>query len=571
MMKRVFQWFEQGHMWQPGQILFSGLMVCVILLLAELIPEGMTKGICLAVAVVTVVLALLVWMIGTYRARQLANRMNDRIRERSLGIEFLQNGREAMRSEWMHWVKRWFIVCYEFAFFLLFYTMLYGRNRWFEWGRQISLLEMTHMQVLEEMYDILWHCVITDMVVEWYILLIPTILVTATFGKKIAENQAVLMYRNHISLKRWYGYSFLTNYLLSVVVFLIFFLAQLLGNSIWVDLIETPDYPFFLRMIGYGLVLLFFQTAVIQMLDVILESGKGKRFWRFILLAVLSLITGLLRKPGELLGGYLLSGGDPVLVEDCTAYSYLLRDIPMGVVEKSYVPMVENPQMVGTWGIWMYGNMLLIGILCMVVGYQILWRWDVQKNQKDENVDPVDIQIESGKVYALVGWEEEKAHALFQQISGEREMAGVHIALPGNEQRNVGYYLGEALYEGLFDARMNLRRIQLWQGRTSDGGRRTIEESMMLAGMDRLGRADNWIIEMHTYTSGEMALYGIAAALLTDPKVLVLEGVLDDLGETEKERVQKTLQRLKEHGVAVLLSCREEADVEGIADEMIGV
>jgi len=143
--------------------------------------------------------------------------------------------------------------------------------------------------------------------------------------------------------------------------------------------------------------------------------------------------------------------------------------------------------------------------------------------------------------------------------------------LPCNGQREVGFYLGAALYDGLFDARMNLRRIQLWQGRTPDGGRRTIEESMMLAGMDRLGRVDNWIIEMHTYTSGEMALYGIAAALLTDPKVLILEGVLDGLSVTEKERVQKTLYRLKEHGVAVLLSCKEAADVEGIADEIIGV
>lgn len=569
-------------LWVPLQGITLGLAFCSLWLMvtdrvmgAELDLQGwQLAGKMGVVAVAGIVFALVVRLIGYQQEKRTAEEMNERIWGIAAGIEILQNSRESRIAEWMHWMKRWMLIVYELGAFLIFYITFVGLSQRSDWKSEIMRLEMTHQNIIEEVYDVVWPSMMAGMTNKWFFILFPLILVGATFGKRLKEKQVPLMYRQHISLKRWYINSYLANALLGSGLFVIFLIAQMVGNNNWTLLMEWSDYPFMLRMLGYSLVLMCYLTAVVQLVYALLDgTSRG----RWILAVVLSVaFIWLLVQPGAKLTGWILTGGDPLLMEDFTARNYLLYDIQMGVLGADYtaiyapnhVPVLESPDLVRTWGQWMHVNMLLVSLISIVVGYLAVQHRYLKRKVNHPILQKFHLTLESGHIYALVDWEEDAVDSLLKMMSGEVRSNGSQIVLPGGTS-NVGYYLGESLYDGLFDARTNLRRIQLWQGKQKGYGRLNIEEVMELAGMDRLGRSDNWILEVKDYVAGERVMYGVAAALLTNPQVLVLMDVLDDLEASELERIQRTLLRLKERGITILLSCRQRENLGDVSDQLV--
>ncbi len=64
-------------------------------------------------------------------------------------------------------------------------------------------------------------------------------------------------------------------------------------------------------------------------------------------------------------------------------------------------------------------------------------------------------------------------------------------------------------------------------------------------------------------------MLAIARALLTNPRVLILDEATEGLAPLIRDEIWKTVRLVREHGIATLLVDKSVADVAAIADRVI--
>lgn len=105
------------------------------------------------------------------------------------------------------------------------------------------------------------------------------------------------------------------------------------------------------------------------------------------------------------------------------------------------------------------------------------------------------------------------------------------------------------------------RKIRYWPrpflapqfaGERGGAGNRTIGEIVQTVGLDSLA---NRTRSISSYSAGEKVLYRIAAALLTYPNVLILDGPFGDLSENDYKLVENVILKLQEEELTMLYDC----------------
>lgn len=93
---------------------------------------------------------------------------------------------------------------------------------------------------------------------------------------------------------------------------------------------------------------------------------------------------------------------------------------------------------------------------------------------------------------------------------------------------------------------------------------RRVDEVLAVTGIEDVAEK-----KVGACSQGTRRRLGLAAALLADPRVLVLDEPADGLGPQDIRRLRALLSRLADQGRAVLLSSRALAEVEQTADHVI--
>ena len=183
-------------------------------------------------------------------------------------------------------------------------------------------------------------------------------------------------------------------------------------------------------------------------------------------------------------------------------------------------------------------------------------------------LDGVDLDVARGQIHGLVGPNGAGKTTLLGLLlglsvvgGGSLEILGVSVgralAAPGGV---AGFVDGPGLYPSL-TARRNLAALAALRGREA----RTAGIDEVL---DQVGLTDVADDRVRGFSLGMRQRLGLAAALLTKPRLLVLDEPSNGLDPAGKKHVHGVLSRLAADGTTVVLSSHRMDDLEALCSEV---
>jgi len=183
-------------------------------------------------------------------------------------------------------------------------------------------------------------------------------------------------------------------------------------------------------------------------------------------------------------------------------------------------------------------------------------------------LDAIDLDVAPGQIHGLVGPNGAGKTTLLGLLlglavadSGRLEILGTPIRRALDAPDGVaGFVDGPGLYPGL-TARQNLAALARLRGRDARGA--GIDEALAQVGLtdvadDRAGG----------FSLGMRQRLGLAAALLTRPRLLILDEPSNGLDPAGSRHVHRVLTGLAAEGTGIVLSSHRMADVEALCSEV---
>ncbi|MEV5147134.1 ABC transporter ATP-binding protein [Streptomyces sp. NPDC052727] len=183
-------------------------------------------------------------------------------------------------------------------------------------------------------------------------------------------------------------------------------------------------------------------------------------------------------------------------------------------------------------------------------------------------LDGVDLDVARGRIHGLVGPNGAGKTTLLGLLlgltvadSGSLEILGTPVGgafeAPGGVS---GFVDGPGLYPSL-TARQNLAALAALRGDDTRSAR--IDDAL-----DQVGLTDVADERTRGFSLGMRQRLGLAAALLTGPRLLVLDEPSNGLDPAGKKHVHGVLTRLAREGTSVVLSSHRMDDLEALCSEV---
>lgn len=182
-------------------------------------------------------------------------------------------------------------------------------------------------------------------------------------------------------------------------------------------------------------------------------------------------------------------------------------------------------------------------------------------------LDGIDLDVTEGRIHGLVGPNGAGKTTLLGLLlglavadSGRLEILGTPVGRALAAPDGVaGFVDGPGLYPSL-TARQNLAALAALRGDARTAG---IDEVL-----DQVGLTDVADDRTRGFSLGMRQRLGLAAALLTRPRLLVLDEPANGLDPAGKKHVHGVLNRLAADGTGVVLSSHRMDDVEALCSEV---
>ncbi|WP_431948694.1 ABC transporter ATP-binding protein [Actinacidiphila sp. bgisy167] len=183
-------------------------------------------------------------------------------------------------------------------------------------------------------------------------------------------------------------------------------------------------------------------------------------------------------------------------------------------------------------------------------------------------LDGVDLDVTQGQIHGLVGPNGAGKTTLLGLLlglagadDGDLEILGTPVARALDAPGGVaGFVDGPGLYPSL-TARQNLAALAAVRGQ--DARAAGIDDALAQVGLTDV--ADD---RARGFSLGMRQRLGLAAALLTRPRLLVLDEPSNGLDPMGKNHVHAVLTRLADEGTAVVLSSHRMDDLEALCSEV---
>ena len=183
----------------------------------------------------------------------------------------------------------------------------------------------------------------------------------------------------------------------------------------------------------------------------------------------------------------------------------------------------------------------------------------------------VSVKVGAGQLVAVVGPNGAGKSTLFKAISGVLQPRAGSIRFDGADIRDVPAarrpHLGIAhVPEGrqVFPSLTVMENLSL--GATTDAGRRDWKENLdkILHWLPRLAERHDQMAG--TLSGGEQQMLAIGRALMTNPRLLILDEATEGLAPLFREEIWNCLSMLKGRGQSVLVIDKNVANLSRIAD-----
>mgnify|MGYP005758645715 CR=1 FL=1 len=193
---------------------------------------------------------------------------------------------------------------------------------------------------------------------------------------------------------------------------------------------------------------------------------------------------------------------------------------------------------------------------------------DVVKDIKGKRIiDHVSLEMESGKVVGLKGVNGSGKTMLMRLICGLIVPTSGSITINGKRlgkditfPESVGILIENPAFLDAYSGFENLKLLASIKNRI---GAEKIREVIALVGLDPNDKK-----KYRKYSLGMKQRLGIAAAVMEEPDIVVLDEPTNALDSNGVEMFKKVLQREKERGALVIISCHDLSTLQELSDEI---
>ena len=187
-------------------------------------------------------------------------------------------------------------------------------------------------------------------------------------------------------------------------------------------------------------------------------------------------------------------------------------------------------------------------------------------------VDGVDLRVPTGRVHGLLGPNGAGKTTLLRMLFGLIKADTGTLSLLGRTSGaaadtaldGVAGFVESPTFYPYLSGRRNLQLLADYDGMTDGSARdEVIEQALVHAGL--LGRDHH---KVGGYSLGMRQRLGIAAALLRDPQLLILDEPSNGLDPAGLRDIRRLIRELADNGLTVLVSSHNMAEVETLCDSV---
>jgi len=182
----------------------------------------------------------------------------------------------------------------------------------------------------------------------------------------------------------------------------------------------------------------------------------------------------------------------------------------------------------------------------------------------------VNLRFESGKIYGLKGKNGSGKTMLMRALCGlisategtidiNGEILGKDISFP----RSVGVLIENPAFIPSYTGLKNLQVLASIQKRVND---QKIRDTITMVGLEPDDKRT-----YKKYSLGMKQRLGIAAAVMEEPDIVILDEPINALDEGGVVQVREILQRVKERGAITIVACHDTEELNALSDEIINI
>jgi len=182
-------------------------------------------------------------------------------------------------------------------------------------------------------------------------------------------------------------------------------------------------------------------------------------------------------------------------------------------------------------------------------------------------LDNINIKMTNGKIYGLKGKNGSGKTMLMRAICGlilptegeviiDGQVLGKDISFPNS----LGALIESPGFISNYSGFKNLKILSVIQGKIDDN---KINEVLTMVGLDPKEKK-----KFKKYSLGMKQKLGIAAAIMEEPEIIILDEPTNALDESSVISLRKTLQKYRDAGALIIISCHDSEELEFLSDEI---
>ena len=196
---------------------------------------------------------------------------------------------------------------------------------------------------------------------------------------------------------------------------------------------------------------------------------------------------------------------------------------------------------------------------------------DVNKTIKKAPIlRDINLEFTGGKVYGLRGKNGSGKTMLMRAICGlitpdsgiidiDGKILGKDISFP----ESIGVLIENPSFIGNYTGFKNLKVLASIQNRIGDEQIRKALEDIGLDPDDKR--------TYRKYSLGMKQKLGIAAAVMENPDIIILDEPINALDDVSAEKVHDILEEQKKRGAVIIIACHDKEELDQLSDEIIEI
>ncbi len=182
-------------------------------------------------------------------------------------------------------------------------------------------------------------------------------------------------------------------------------------------------------------------------------------------------------------------------------------------------------------------------------------------------LDNINIKMTRGKIYGLKGKNGSGKTMLMRAICGlilptegeviiDGQVLGKDISFPNS----LGALIESPGFISNYSGFKNLEILSEIQDKIDDN---KVNEVLTMVGLDPKEKK-----KFKKYSLGMKQKLGIAAAIMEEPEIIILDEPTNALDESSVISLRKTLQKYRDAGALIIISCHDSEELEFLSDEI---